>query len=77
MRTQPCRSRICQDAELRDFIRWAAEHMPQVDIPEACAKKFGAQRAPSLSAVNRYLVEFTTLEERTVSSDLRRVFEGR
>ena len=62
---KPPRSPIAHDQELAAFIRLAAARMPQKDIPEACRRMFGADRAPSRTAINRYLVKHTTTEERT------------
>lgn len=62
----PPRSPIAHDDALAAFIISAAKRMPQVEIPKACFDRFGPGRAPSLSAVNRYLTTHTTVAERTL-----------
>ena len=64
-RSMPPRSPIAHDDELASFILRAATTMMQKDIPAACCAQFGASRAPSRSAVNRYVLQHTTVAQRT------------
>ena len=48
-------SKIDKDSEIRDFINTYSEPITQRDLYLLLVKKFGVQRAPSSSGLNRYL----------------------
>ncbi len=49
------RSRIARDAELASFIVECSDTMIGQQIREACLARFGMERAPSRSAIFRFL----------------------
>lgn len=54
-RTQGGHSRIDSDPELLAFILGLPAHLTYPQIEAACRAKFGAERAPSKSAVHRFV----------------------
>lgn len=49
------RSKIANDAELAAFIRERASECTGDEMRQACLEEFGSARAPSRSAIFRYL----------------------
>jgi hypothetical protein len=49
------KSPIGRDPELAEYILNCRETLILSDIRKACVEKFGSERAPSRSAINRFL----------------------
>ena len=54
-RPRGCQSKITKDPEIRGFIHGLSGYHTIDQITGLCARKFGRKRAPSRSAVGRYL----------------------
>ncbi|OQW67457.1 MAG: hypothetical protein BVN35_20340 [Proteobacteria bacterium ST_bin11] len=52
-------SKFEKDREMADYVLSIQEGTPYVTIHEMCVKKFGEARAPSKSAIHRYIQSIT------------------
>lgn len=55
-------SKIQRDAELEAFLLANLSNTPQKDLLDLCIKHFGIERAPSRSALSRFLSDVATKE---------------
>lgn len=64
------RSRIDSDSELKTYIHSIQERRTMKQIANMCQVKFGKKRAPSKSAVGRYIKKITEqLQEETANHE--------